>query len=402
MINQFGQLYKMFIRPTRQEYNNQDLGNPYQIYGQYKSKREDIIILNKKGQKLQCSLFYPLLLSQSNDDFPLKKINCVIYCHCNSGSRLEPLRFLPQLISKGLALFCFDFSGSGLSEGEYVTLGKNESEDLDLIIQYLKNSEKVSNMILWGRSMGAVTCFQYLNKPGSMRNIKGVIFDSGFANLKFLAQDLAKQKTGMPSILIETALSFISEQIKQKCNLDIKSIDLTKNIHNLHIPCFFICSKEDTFIKCQHTEQLYNRYNGRKWLEYVNGNHNADRQPEFVEKISVWIFKLFEENLKNNNNIDQNLRKQQSFHMMSQSSISININNNLKRSQTPIYFKTGEKDNIETDKNIIFLVCNINKLMKKNFLLNNFNNIKKKIQLQRINSKITDQLLLIFNSFLKQ
>jgi hypothetical protein len=29
-----------------------------------------------------------------------------------------------------MGLFSFDFSGSGLSEGEYVTLGKNESIDL--------------------------------------------------------------------------------------------------------------------------------------------------------------------------------------------------------------------------------------------------------------------------------
>ena len=102
--------------------------------------------------------------------------------------------------------------------------------------------------------MGAVTCFLYLSKPGTMRFIKSVVFDSGFANLSFLAHDIAKQKTGMPKLLIDTALSYISEQIKQKCGLEIKSVDLTKNIHNLHIPCFFVCSKEDLFIKCEHTE----------------------------------------------------------------------------------------------------------------------------------------------------
>jgi len=40
---------------------------------------------------------------------------------------MEALRLIPDMIDRGIALFCFDFSGSGLSEGEYVTLGVNES-----------------------------------------------------------------------------------------------------------------------------------------------------------------------------------------------------------------------------------------------------------------------------------
>ena len=68
-----------------------------------------------------------------------------------------------------------------------------------------------------------------------------------------------------------------SETIKEKCNLNIKKIDLTKIIHDFYIPCYFICSKEDTFIKCEHTEHLYMRYNGQKWIEYVLGNHNSER-----------------------------------------------------------------------------------------------------------------------------
>jgi len=44
----------------------------------------------------------------------IKKVNCIIL--------------------KGFHLFCFDFSGSGMSDGEYVTLGYYESNDtLDVI-----------------------------------------------------------------------------------------------------------------------------------------------------------------------------------------------------------------------------------------------------------------------------
>lgn len=46
----------------------------------------------------------------------------------------------------------FDFSGAGKSEGEFSTLGVNESNDTICVINYLK--EHFSNLVgfyLWGR-----------------------------------------------------------------------------------------------------------------------------------------------------------------------------------------------------------------------------------------------------------
>jgi pimeloyl-ACP methyl ester carboxylesterase len=68
------------------------------------------------------------------------------------------------LIPRGFSLFCFDFSGSGHSDGEYVTLGSNESDDLKLILESLKSNPKITGFGLWGRSMGAVTALLYILK----------------------------------------------------------------------------------------------------------------------------------------------------------------------------------------------------------------------------------------------
>ena len=43
-----------------------------------------------------------------------------------------------------------------MSEGEYVTLGFEESHDIDDITRVLQNSHGFNKFILWGRSMGAV------------------------------------------------------------------------------------------------------------------------------------------------------------------------------------------------------------------------------------------------------
>ena len=37
-----------------------------------------------------------------------------------------------------MALCVFDFSGSGMSEGEYISLGYHELNDVESVISYLK------------------------------------------------------------------------------------------------------------------------------------------------------------------------------------------------------------------------------------------------------------------------
>ncbi len=75
---------------------------------------------------------------------------------------------IETLLSQRIQLFCFDFSGNrflvcnncegcGLSEGDYISLGYYEREDLDCVINYLRGCDKVSTIGLWGRSMGGIS-----------------------------------------------------------------------------------------------------------------------------------------------------------------------------------------------------------------------------------------------------
>jgi hypothetical protein len=57
------------------------------------------------------------------EDRPLP---CVIYCHGNSGCRADASEAAIVLLPSNITIFTLDFSGSGLSGGEHVTLGWNE------------------------------------------------------------------------------------------------------------------------------------------------------------------------------------------------------------------------------------------------------------------------------------
>ena len=62
----------------------------------------------------------------------------VVYLHGNSSSRVEGLKGLPELLKRGINLFVFDFAGCGQSEGEYISLGWNEKEDVGVIIDFVE------------------------------------------------------------------------------------------------------------------------------------------------------------------------------------------------------------------------------------------------------------------------
>ena len=64
------------------------------------------------------------------------------------------------MLATGASLFAIDFAACGHSEGEYISLGWYERDDVQTVIDYLRrenNAHPTSTIALWGRSMGAVS-----------------------------------------------------------------------------------------------------------------------------------------------------------------------------------------------------------------------------------------------------
>lgn len=81
--------------------------------------RNDLELVNKRGYHLVCSHYIPK--DREAHEYP-----CVIYLHGHSSNRMEAHKLVKYFIPKGITVFCFDFSGSGSSEGEYISLGYYE------------------------------------------------------------------------------------------------------------------------------------------------------------------------------------------------------------------------------------------------------------------------------------
>lgn len=123
--NSYQALVHAIIRPPRSLYDVSKLGpSQFQFCGRT-FKRTDFTLVNPREQRLCCSLWEPI-----ESDRPSATLPCVIYMHGNSSSRLESLAALSLVLGMGAMLLSFDFAGSGRSDGEYVSLGVFEKDDL--------------------------------------------------------------------------------------------------------------------------------------------------------------------------------------------------------------------------------------------------------------------------------
>lgn len=218
----------------------------------------------------------------------------LIYCHTHSGSALEGSFLTQSFLGRGFDFICFDFSGSGKSEGKYVTLGYKEKEDLKVIVKQCRDVFGYSEIFLWGRSMGAATiilllsCHQELQK-----NIVGVVLDSPFGNLRKMCVNMARQTTSLPKFIINPALSSIRKKVIEMANFDLDKINPEERVGAILVPAVFLLGKEDAVVSLKTIKRLFEGYSGKKKeLMIIEGEHGTTRSGYDIYKAIDAIKKL--------------------------------------------------------------------------------------------------------------
>jgi hypothetical protein len=131
----YDDLWKAVIRPPRDEYLESDLGPEKFIIKGKNYKRTDFSLINNRNLKLQCSHWEPY-----DEEREYERLPVVIYLHGNSSSRAEATSEAKYLLPMNITLFAFDFAGCGKSEGEYISLGWYEREDVECVVDFLRKS----------------------------------------------------------------------------------------------------------------------------------------------------------------------------------------------------------------------------------------------------------------------
>ena len=312
-------LWKFIIRPPRDQYSEEELGETHFVYHRKSYIRTDYSIISSEGHTLKCSFIQP-----DSDSRPKEEMPVVIYLHGNSSSRLEGLRMANTLIKRDINLFIFDFAGSGISEGEYISLGYHEKDDVKTVIDFLERIPGVGKIGLWGRSMGAATTLLYAYKD---KRIKAIVMDSPFADFSKLAKELCiKQVSHLPGFLIDAAMSIIRGTVKKKNGLDIYKLKPIDCAEKTHIPGLFIHSVDDELINIQHSIELSEKYGGEKSLNSCHGGHNGRRPNDIIEKVGNFFSKHLNEGSADE--VDEDIIKKKNEIINESDDFSLFNNNN--------------------------------------------------------------------------
>jgi len=274
------------IRPQRAEYDMDDLGPEVfrlSTGSRDQYRRVDIDLTNMRDMTIKCSWFHP----NKANWWPMP---VVIYLHGNCGSRVDSLEVL-HLLGEGFSLFTYDACGSGQSDGDYVSLGFYERQDLATVIEYLQGTKKISTIGLWGRSMGGVTSIMYASRDAA--SIQFVIADSPFSSLKGLCKDLVKQHAPViPGKLVKAAVGKMQRRIFKLANFDIDDLEICKFAKQCVVPSFLFHGEDDDFVLPYHSQLVADNYAGSCIHHVVKGGHNSTRGSD-VHDLAAPLLRLY-------------------------------------------------------------------------------------------------------------
>jgi len=287
-------VWNLVIRPPRTTYDKSQLGPAeFEIGSGIRGQRRDVRLRTERGFHLECSHFIPRQDKQKGRRREWQRTPVVIYLHGNASSRLEAGGLVAKLLERNISLFCFDWAGCGISEGDYISLGWHERDDLATVIGHLRESQLNGPIGVWGRSMGAVTALMHADRDPT---IAGVCLDSPFSSLRDLIEEIAQSERlliPVPQWLVNGILSVIRMRVKTLAHFDIEDLVPIDHGPKSSVPALFLHGLQDNFVLPRHSEKLYNNYAGDKEIMMFDGDHNNERSAKVIDRGVGFLCRAF-------------------------------------------------------------------------------------------------------------
>lgn len=183
----------------------------------------------------------------------------------------------------------------GKSEGNYITFGVKESEDMQCWIEYHNRTYGMHQMILSGLSMGATTVL-YLADQNLPSNVKCIIADCGFTSPHAILDVVFRSVVNIPSGASLWAANLFAQIF---AGFGLKEKDTREVLKNAKIPVLMIHGLDDDFVPSYMTQQGYDACTGEKELLLVEkAGHGtsflADKEA-YTSKVISFLEKHLEE-----------------------------------------------------------------------------------------------------------
>ncbi len=248
---------------------------PEETPADYNMPYEDVTITSEDGLKL-VGWFVP---SQNGA--------VIIMQHGYKSTRKELLNEAEMMYRHGYGILLTTIRAHDHSEGETITFGMKEVNDMDAWYQYLIRRDDMDpdRIGILGNSYGGMLAIQYASVNG---NIKAVVADCAFSSLNDTVETSVTYFTDLPSFPFAPLIVYWAEK---ETGYKLEDIDATKWIAKISPrPVFLMQGGADVVISADSGQRLYDAAGEPKELWFEPGlghvDFDSDMPAEFENRVS--------------------------------------------------------------------------------------------------------------------
>lgn len=195
--------------------------------------------------------------------FPATGKPGVVMLHGYWGNRRHMVDRALLFRRAGFSVLIYDARGSGESEGEMISFGYHERNDLLAALGYMR-SQGVVDIACLGASQGGATILFAADQLRRM-GVRCVVLESTYNTLEATIERRFNSFLGLPLHPLGDLLVYFGQE---QLGVAIDSINPLRAITSLHVPLLIISGEEDTRVLVEDTRQLYRAANAPKelWL----------------------------------------------------------------------------------------------------------------------------------------
>jgi dipeptidyl aminopeptidase/acylaminoacyl peptidase len=218
---------------------------------------------------------------------PSKNGAVIIMQHGYKSTRRELLNEAAMMYKHGYGILLTTIRAHDGSEGELITFGMNEVNDMDAWYRYLFTRQSIDlNCIgMLGNSYGGMLVIQY---AAQNPNIKAVVANSAFSSLNDTVSTSVTYFTNLPAFPFAPLIVFWAER---ETGFKTEDIDATKWIAKISPrPVFLMQGGKDVVISADSGQRLYDAAGEPKelWYDPELGHVEFDKERavEYEKRVS--------------------------------------------------------------------------------------------------------------------
>ena len=244
----------------------------------FEMEYEDVTITNSDGMKL------------AGWFIPSENGAVIIMQHGYKSTRDELLNEAQMMHAHGYGVLVTSVRAHDQSEGELITLGYYEMQDMEAWYQYLISRDDIDpdKIGIIGNSYGGMLAIQYASVN---ENIKAVVANCAFSSMSDTVSTSVRHFTGLPDFPFVPLIVFWAENMT---GIQMEEIDTTRWIPDISPrPVFLMQGGKDTVISPESGQILYDAANEPKelWFDPELGHVGFDKEraEEYEARVSAFF-----------------------------------------------------------------------------------------------------------------